>query len=282
MKLLTLNTHSLQEENYLQKLKQFIDVILIEKPDIIAMQEVNQTITAPLAGQELLTGFYPCSNEKTALREDNHAANTAKLLREAGISCSWISSKIGYEKYDEGMALICLGEKIISTDSFYISKIQDYQNWKTRKVLGIQIANCNDWFFTVHMGWWQDKEEPFSEQWKRFFSNLQKKRNEAKNVWLMGDFNSPSEIRNQGYDLIKSDGWYDTYSISEEKDNGFTVKGSIDGWKTFSEDYKQVHDGMRIDHIWCCNQVNVKSSRVIFNGNNGPVVSDHFGVIIEI
>lgn len=80
----------------------------------------------------------------------------------------------------------------------------------------------------------------------------------------MGDFNSPSEIRNQGYDLIKSDGWYDTYSISEEKDNGFTVKGSIDGWKTFSEDYKQVHDGMRIDHIWCCNQVNVKSSRVIF------------------
>lgn len=65
----------------------------------------------------------------------------------------------------------------------------------------------------------------------------------------MGDFNSPSEIRNQGYDLIKSDGWYDTYSISEEKDNGFTVKGSIDGWKTFSEDYKQVHDGMRIDHI---------------------------------
>lgn len=282
MKLLTLNTHSLQEENYLQKLKQFIDVILIEKPDIIAMQEVNQTITSPLAGQELLTGFYPCSNEKTALREDNHAANTAKLLREAGISCSWISSKIGYEKYDEGMALICLGEKIISTDSFYISKIQDYQNWKTRKVLGIQIANCNDWFFTVHMGWWQDKEEPFSEQWKRFFSNLQKKRNEAKNVWLMGDFNSPSEIRNQGYDLIKSDGWYDTYSISEEKDNGFTVKGSIDGWKTFSEDYKQVHDGMRIDHIWCCNQVNVKSSRVIFNGNNGPVVSDHFGVIIEI
>lgn len=284
MKLLTLNTHSLQEENYLQKLKQFIEVILIEKPDIIAMQEVNQTITAPLAGQELLTGFYPCSNEKTALREDNHAANTAKLLREAGISCSWtwISSKIGYEKYDEGMALISLGEKIISTDSFYISKIQDYQNWKTRKVLGMQIANCNDWFFTVHMGWWQDKEEPFLEQWKRFNSNLQKKRNEAKNVWLMGDFNSPSEIRNQGYDLIKSDGWYDTYSISEEKDNGFTVKGSIDGWKTFSEDFKPVHDGMRIDHIWCCNQVNVKSSRVIFDGNNGPVVSDHFGVIIEI
>ena len=38
MKILTINTHSLQEENYEQKLQWFIEGILKEKPDIIAMQ----------------------------------------------------------------------------------------------------------------------------------------------------------------------------------------------------------------------------------------------------
>ena len=42
MKILTLNTHSLQEENYEQKLNWFVEGILKERPDIIAMQEVNQ------------------------------------------------------------------------------------------------------------------------------------------------------------------------------------------------------------------------------------------------
>ena len=46
MKILTLNTHTLQEENYQQKLNWFVEGILKEMPDIIAMQEVNQTAAA--------------------------------------------------------------------------------------------------------------------------------------------------------------------------------------------------------------------------------------------
>ena len=57
MKLLTLNTHSLQEENYPQKLEQFVETICQEKPDIIALQEVNQSINAPIAEQKLLKGY---------------------------------------------------------------------------------------------------------------------------------------------------------------------------------------------------------------------------------
>jgi len=41
MKLLTLNTHSIIEENYEQKFKIFVDEIYKERPDIIALQEVN-------------------------------------------------------------------------------------------------------------------------------------------------------------------------------------------------------------------------------------------------
>lgn len=282
MKLLTLNTHSLQEENYLLKLKEFVGVILKEKPDIIAMQEVNQTIKAPLADPELHIGFYPCNNDKISLRADNHAAQVAQQLRNAGISCSWtwISSKIGYDKYDEGMALLSLGHTITSVDSFYISKVHDYKNWKTRKVLGIQIEDSKDWFYTVHMGWWEDEEEPFINQWKQLNMVFQSK-NES-NIWIMGDFNSPSEIRGQGYDCVKESGWYDTYTLAEEKDSGFTVKGKIDGWKNSSEKNQLLQDEMRIDFIWCSNFVNVKSSKVVFNGNNEPIVSDHYGVMVVV
>ena len=88
MKLLTLNTHSLQEENYAEKLEWFIDRILTEQPDVIAMQEVNQTISAPKAPPHMHRGLMQLSHG-VPLREDNHAAVIAKRRHLAGISCAW-------------------------------------------------------------------------------------------------------------------------------------------------------------------------------------------------
>ncbi len=59
MKILTLNTHSLREENYQQKLEWFVEGILRERPDIIALQEVNQTTSAGDMAPEMLEGQYP-------------------------------------------------------------------------------------------------------------------------------------------------------------------------------------------------------------------------------
>jgi len=39
---------------------------------------------------------------------------------------------------------------------------------------------------------------------------------------------------------------------------------------------------MRLDYIWCNQKKEVISSRVMFNGMKEPVVSDHFGVLIQI
>ncbi len=41
MKIITINTHSLEEPDYERKLHQFAKVVLAEKPDILAMQDVN-------------------------------------------------------------------------------------------------------------------------------------------------------------------------------------------------------------------------------------------------
>ena len=280
MKILTLNTHSLQEENYSQKLDWFVEGILKEKPDIIAMQEVNQTADGELMDPEQLEGQYPIPG-CMKIRQDNHAAQVACRLRQAGIDCywAWIPIKLGYDKFDEGIAVLSLGRKIRCIDKFPISKANDYKNWRTRAVLGVQVEGCDDWFYTVHTGWWDDQEEPFLDQWKKLNGCIAS-RILCGCVWLMGDFNAPDLVRGESYDTIAASGWTDTYRAAARRDAGITVPGIIDGWREKLAG-KQV-DGMRLDYIWCSRDRQILSSRVMFDQKQEPVVSDHFGVLIEV
>lgn len=280
MKILTLNTHSLQEENYAQKLEWFIERILVEQPDVIAMQEVNQTIAAPKAPPHMLRGLTSVSRG-VPLREDNHAAVIARRLNLAGIPCfwAWLPIKIGYGKYDEGLAVLALNRTIRHAQSILISHADDYANWKTRRILGVQLDGMDDWFYTVHMGWWNDETEPFRHQWKATHTALAEKIKKSP-VWLMGDFNGPAEVHGESYDFIAKAGWQDTYLLADEKDDGITVSGVIDGWRDKIAEPEKC-PGMRIDQIWCSRKMPVERSKVIFNGTNGPVVSDHYGVIVQ-
>lgn len=280
MKILTLNTHSLQETNYEEKLNVFMEFLLRERPDMIALQEVNQSADAAAAydycGMTMLPGC------KIPLKADNHALRIACELRMKGLAVGWVwlPIKLGYGKYDEGVAIISPGGKIRNIDICTLSRIDDYRNWRTRKTLGIQIEGCKDWFYTMHMGWWQDEEEPFKDQWRVLNRHLAPV-SRMHRIWLMGDFNAPAEIRGQSYDWMAESGWRDTYHLAEEKDGGFTASGAIDGWRERISAPDKA-DGMRIDHIWCSQSVPVKYSRVVFNGKNEPVVSDHFGLMIEL
>lgn len=57
---------------------------------------------------------------------------------------------------------------IADTDQLQISRSSDYHYWKTRKTLGISTeADPDIWFYTVHMGWWDDVEDPFTGQWEQ-------------------------------------------------------------------------------------------------------------------
>ena len=273
MKLLTLNTHSLVEDNYSTKLDAFVSAIAEQRPDIIALQEVNQTI-AETQVDVISEGYVPCV-ENIVIRKDNHVYKAAELLEGAGVKYywTWLPLKKGYNKYDEGIALMSRS-RIIETDVVRISETDDYNNWKTRKIIGIRTeAAPDEWFFSVHYGWWDDLDEPFQNQWQKTVEYMKK----YSRVWLMGDFNSPAEVRNEGYDIINCGGWYDSYTRAKTRDNGITVGKVIDGWR----DKVSGTDGMRIDQIWCSQKAEIASSEVIFNGANKPVVSDHYGVVAE-
>lgn len=68
---------------------------------------------------------------------------------------------------------------------------------------------------------------------------------------------------------------------AEQKDSGVTVEEEIDGWRD-GEGGGAVKDVKRLDYIFCNTQKKVKSSKVVCNGKNYPVVSDHYGVMIEV
>lgn len=280
MKILTLNTHSLQEENYPQKLEWFVEGILREMPDIIAMQEVNQTFNAEILEADMLEGQYPVPG-CMRIRADNHAAQVARRLRKAGVECywAWIPVKLGYGRYDEGVAVLSLGRKIRCVDAFPISRSNDYQDWRTRAVLGMKVEGLDDWFYTVHMGWWEDASERFLDQWKKLSSCVASKRMYGP-VWLMGDFNASDRVPGESYEHITAAGWVDTYKAAQCRDDGITVPGAIDGWR--EERTGKEADGMRLDYIWCSCRKEILLSRTMFSGGKEPIVSDHFGVLIEI
>lgn len=264
MKVMTLNTHSLSEKEADFKRKETAKMIVKEKPDIIALQEVNQTITCRVI--QPARGYVG----KDKIKEDNYASALIQDIEALGYNYHWvwIPIKLGYGKFEEGLALLS-SKPIIEVDEILLSKTDDFNNWKRRKALGIKVDNA--WYYTVHMGWWSDEEEPFIYQWNLLNNHL---KNKLEKVFLLGDFNAPDSIKNQSYDQVIQDGYFDLYQLAQHVEGHDTAKGKIDGWN-------EEVTGMRIDYMFSTQKIEVKQLKVIFDGKNGPIVSDHFGLLME-
>ena len=283
MKLISLNTHSLIEKEWKKKCRMFSSVVSDEHADIVAMQEVNQTHDAePFDENKLKQMGYICCKNGVVIRKDNYMlefVNHWKRLNP-GKECNWtwLPMKLGYSKYDEGLAIFSI-HPIIEIKTGYITAQMDYNNWRTRMILGafIDVGGEKQWFYSVHAGWWKEEKDPsidpFWIQWNRLEAEV--KTEDPNTIWILGDLNNPAHIRKEGYDYVKQSGWFDCYELAEQKDNGITVKENIDGWKE-----KEKITGMRIDFIWCNQKRNIKTSQVIMNGVQGAIVSDHFGIMI--
>ena len=102
MKILTLNTHSLAEENATEKMQLFSGIIEQEQPEIMAFQEVNQTMAEPFINEKEVSGYQPVNGHEGKMRRDNYGASLAEALRKKGLSYywTWIPVKEGYDKYD--------------------------------------------------------------------------------------------------------------------------------------------------------------------------------------
>lgn len=280
MKLLTLNTHSLQEEAATEKLRLFADFVAAQEPDVIALQEVSQTTPQKAELAPEYEGIL-AHDPGRPLTPDNYLIALIRELesRKKSYYGAWQPIKLGYEIYEEGVALLSR-TPIRDTDNVLLSSIDDFSNWKTRRALGIKTDS--GWFYSTHMGWWNDDEEPFARQWH----TLNARMSERGFVALMGDFNAQANVLGEGYDLVRASGWHDTYKLAHTKDDGITVSKTIDGWKKDEQGSKAsqgtAQQRMRIDYIFINEPVDVVSSEVVCNGVNGPQVSDHAGILVDL
>lgn len=259
MKLLTLNCHSWLEENQIDKIKYLAKVIKEKQYDVIAMQEVSQSIKAKIIYSNIKEDnfVYLLNEELNKIDENNY-------------NFIWDFSHIGYDIYEEGLAILTK-HNISSYESFYVSNSIREDFYKTRKIIKADISIDNEEisFFSCHLGWWNDEHESFKGQVNNLIRKIDKK------SFLMGDFNNNAFVRNEGYDYMISKNLIDTYNLAKEKDFGVTVEGEIAGWEGKREE-------KRLDIIFTTEDIKVSSSKVIFNNKNKNTISDHYGVEIEI
>ncbi|AHA31051.1 endonuclease [Exiguobacterium sp. Leaf187] len=260
MRLLTLNCHSWQEEQPLEKLNQIVQQILAQDYDVVALQEVSQLMDTPIVYDDV--------------RNDNFAYLIQQALKEQGQTYSlvWDFAHIGYDKYEEGLALLTK-HPILKSDSYYVSRSQDTFDWKSRKIVRatIQVDGTPITFNTCHLGWWADEVEPFQEQ----FNHLMARMDPLEWTFFLGDFNNDALERNTGYDYMMQRGLHDVFLLAKETVGIETINGNIDGW----EDNQQ---GLRIDLVLSNRKIDVERVGVVFDGIHGPVVSDHYGVEVDI
>lgn len=271
MELFTLNTHSFAEDNWDEKIAQTIDFIVANQPDVFAMQEVNQPLTA---GQQAIYSWQPetIANSHPA----NYAITVANKLAERGVTYhwAWVPIKIAYKAYDEG---VCVFSKtpILEVEDLLLSQATAYDDWRVRRACGVKVnyRGQDVWVYSVHCGWWSDEQEPYTHQWQQLSNAANSK---GTPVYLMGDFNAPAHHRDEAYELIvNSEGWFDTYELAQDKCGGNTTPGHIMGWNESTPP-------QRIDFVFTNRPVQVASSYVVLNGDNGPMVSDHFGLYVKV
>lgn len=273
-KLLTLNIHSWIEKDGMKKLEYLADAIVKENFTIIALQEVNQRSGASVIDHHdpMLHEFF-MPHERTVIKSDNYALLLVNKLKERGLIYNWFwsPSHIGYDRYDEGLSFLSL-LPIVEVRTGYVSATKRFENYRARKVAGIRTDD-DTWYYSVHLGRWEDGAERFDNQWENLMRML--KEDMGKSIYLMGDFNSSAQEKDRGYSMVAANGlWHDCYALAQEKDDGNTVHGKIDGWND------EMVTAIRIDYIFKNNKKPVKYSRVIFDGRYYPIVSDHYGVVV--
>lgn len=268
MKFLTLNSHSWMEENAQEKFEILKEQILKAEYDVICFQEVNQE----MASEEVETdGYYQALPSAVAIHKDHFVRVLVEELAAQGLHYywTWAYNHIGYDHLNEGVAV--LSRQPLRAEEILVSNMDDPKDYHTRRVAvahttvdGKEIAVAS-----VHLSWW---DKGFQEEWARIEERFQ---SIGKPLILAGDFNNPAG--REGYQAILASPLklQDSFQVAQETNGSYTVGPGIDGWKGNEEP-------LRIDYVFASQEWAVNHLSVIFDGNNQPLVSDHYGLEADL
>lgn len=243
------------------------DAISQLDPDAICFQEV---------------GEWKSSDD--TLNFGRHPSNaTLQILQRVGKGryhsyMDW--SHYGWGIWKEGSALLSK-YPIVKQASRYISHSNQESKtfWKSRNIPYIQIEVPKFGkidLFSVHAGWWDDKDEPFKLQFQRLTQWINEISVSNNTSILCGDFNQPAKA--DGYQLmIGNSGFSDQYAKANP--NGMddaTIGSNIAGWEGNQK-------GERVDYILLNDNssLKVRQSQRIFTEKVFGRVSDHVGIYTQ-
>ncbi|MDR3240762.1 MAG: endonuclease/exonuclease/phosphatase family protein [Lactobacillaceae bacterium] len=267
MKILTLNTHSYSNADFETNLQTLVEVIAERQYDIIALQEVNQPMKNAVINQPENYCAVQGEVDPVAIKEGNYADLICTALAKKGFKYYWsyLPSHIGYDKYDEGVAI--LAKTPFQAEGFLASSASDYADYHTRRILIGHFTNFD--VYSCHYSWWKDDTNTlaFSFEWDKTTQTFSDKL-----TILMGDFNNAADQPSEGYQqIIATPNLIDSYISAQTVNGNATVLGKIDGWETNAED-------KRIDYVFVKGQAKIEKHEVIFDGLTTPMISDHFGI----
>ena len=273
MRLMTLNTHS-RPASARHVAALLAQRMIQEQLDVVALQEVNQSRDADVVDQTWLanTGYCAPRGARLPVGSDNFALLVAEQLHGQGYHWCYLPVKLGYQVYDEGLALLWRGE-VQDFRALQLSRTRAYESWRRRMALGIRLQQ--GWFYSVHFSRWEEEQDSFLAQWERMHAATR----DTEPTFLMGDFNCPADECDQGYHRMLCDGWHDLFAKAAVRVGEATAVGEIDGWRD-----RGGASSRRIDYIMSNDgSLRVSHAETIFDGTRGQVViSDHFGVLCEV
>ena len=258
MKVLTLNLHSYQEEDQLEKFEEIGDKIAELQVDIACFCEASQSLT----------------NKADKIVEEDNAlkiiCDRVNSKSKDHYEVKWEFSHYGFTVYEEGLGIITK-LPVVKTESRYVSKSRSLFDFRSRKILKVTLQDGKDLVdvFVVHTNIENDPYDPFENQ----FAHIQSWIEESKDhkVILAGDFGI--EPNSRSYDrLIEMDyiDYYGVYKPEGMYDYTFINPVGLE----FLHEHKQ-----RLDYIIGKEGYSCKFASYYFNDKQ---VSDHVAVYCEL
>jgi maltose 6'-phosphate phosphatase len=250
LKVLTLNLHCYQEENWDAKFWQIARAINEHDVDIVCLQEVAEPWNQ---GQG--DGVY---NAARIIRD--------RLKQRYHLASDW--SHLGFGQYREGSAILSRYDLAIK-DSGYVSASHDPYDIHARKVVMVQtnvpfLGPVN--VFSTHLSWWNDGFRTQFENLRHWADGRHTCGIAA--TLICGDFNSvPSS---EGYRLATLGGEYEDQYLKVHRKNG--LNGDVAAGRDQRIDYIFLKKGSALEAV---------VSKVLFTPDDYGIVSDHPGYYAE-
>ncbi|WP_158256062.1 endonuclease/exonuclease/phosphatase family protein [Corynebacterium sp. 13CS0277] len=270
MKLLTLNTHSWLEEHQIPKIFSLARQIVARGVDVVCLQEVNQYQHSPAVyDPEGYTGA-----ATRPVREDNYAWLLVRALRALGWEApqwAWAEAHEGFGLYDEGVAIISRHPvEQVEVLPHHTPGTEPYAYSDVRRRVSLAARINGRWVVTTHLSWWPQART----EWEALQPQLENLGG-GEAMILAGDINNPAHLRGEGYDLMITSGWVDSFHTAGTVLGEATVHKKIHGWEDNEE-------ALRIDVVLCTPDLQPTHHEVVFADNTADALSDHSALIVEI